>query len=304
MRSRYKLLAALTLAFCLIEAMPGYGQNPDSADQPPSSGWHKFNESRQAADQQEPPASASQLPSQLILPAGAWIAVRVNQPLSSDRNQPGQAFTATLVQPLVVDGLVIARRGQTIGGRVAEAQKAGRVKGTSRLGLELTEISLVDGQQLPVRTQLIEYGGGTSVGRDVAAVATTTGLGAAIGAAARGGYGAGVGAVAGAAASTIGVLVTRGRPTVVYPESVLTFRTMAPLAISTERSQQAFQPVTQEDYEPRPLQRRPGPPPTLGPPFPYYTGYYYPYSPFYYGPSFFFFSGPRFYHSRGFYRRW
>src|SRR3989442_5395645 len=219
MRSRYKLLAALTLAFCLIEAMPGYGQHPESADRPPSGGWKKFNESRQAADQQGPPASASQLPSQLILPAGAWIAVWVNQPLSSDQNQLGEAFTATLVQPLVVDGLVIARRGQTIGGRVAEAQKAGRVKGTSRLGLELTEISLVDGQQLPVRTQLIEYGGGTSVDRDVAPVATTTGLRAAIGAAARGGYGAGVGAVAGAAASTIRGLFSRGAPAPVYSES-------------------------------------------------------------------------------------
>src|SRR2546425_2735041 len=236
MRSQYKLLAALTLAFCLIEAMQGYGQTPDSADQPPSSGWHKFNESRQAADQQEPPALASQLPSQLILPAGAWIAVWVNQPLSSDQNQPGEAFTATLVQPLVVDGLVIARRGQTIGGRVAEAQKAGRVKGTSRLGLELTEISLVDGQQLPVRTQLIEYGGGTSVGRDVAAVATTTGLGAAIGAAARGGYGAGVGAVAGAAASTNRGPVTRGAATPGYSQALVTFPTLAPLSVSTEPS--------------------------------------------------------------------
>src|SRR2546426_9037832 len=212
MRSRYKLLAALTIAFCLGEAMSGNAQDADSADQAPSSGWHKFNESQQAADQPEPPALASQLPSQLILPAGTWIVVRVNQPLSSDRNQPGEAFTATLVQPLVVNGLVIARRGQTIGGRVAEAQKAGRVKGTSRLGLELTEISVVDGQQLPVRTQLIEYGGGTSVGRDATAVATTTGLGAAIGGAARGGYGAGVGAVAGIAPSIIGDPFSQGEP--------------------------------------------------------------------------------------------
>ncbi len=288
-RSQYKLLAALTLALCLSQAMPGHAQEPNTAAQPPS--------------------SATQVPAQLVLPAGAWISVRVNQPLSSDQNQPGDAFTGTLVQPLIVNGFVIARRGQTIGGRVAEAQKAGRVKGTSRLGLELAEISLVDGQQLPVRTQLAEYSGGTSVGRDVTAVGTTTGIGAAIGAAARGGFGAGVGAAAGAAASTIGVLVTRGRPTVVYPESVLTFRTLEPLTISTERSQQAFQPVTQQDYEQRTLQHRRGPPPTLGPPPFYYTGYgyypyYYPYSPFYYGPGFFFFSGPRFHHFGGFRRRW
>ena len=39
---------------------------------------------------------------------------------------------------------------QTVEGRIVVAQKAGRRSGTSSLGLELTEISLVDGTQLPV----------------------------------------------------------------------------------------------------------------------------------------------------------
>jgi hypothetical protein len=234
----------------------------------------------------------------------------VNQPLSSDHNQPGDAFTGTLVQPLVANGRVVARRGQTVGGRVAEAVKAGHVKGTSRLGIQVTEVSLVDGQQMPVKTQLVNRQGDTSVGRDVAAVGTTTAVGAAIGAAADRGFGAGMGAIAGAGASIIGVLATRGRPTVVYPETVLTFRLEAPVSISTERSEDAFQPVGQQDYEQHQL--RQGPPPHLagGPPRPAYAypyAYPYPYAgyypPLYYGPSLFFYSGPRFY-GRGFYRRW
>ena len=255
--------------------MPGHAQGPNPAD---------------------PPYWASQPPSQLILPAGTWITVRVNQPLSSDQNQPGDSFTATLAQPLVVEGLVIARRGQTVRGRIAEAQKAGRAKGTSRLGLELTEISIVDGQQMPVLTQFIEYQGGTSVGQDATAVATATGIGAAIGAAADGGFGAGMGAIAGAAASTIGVLVTRGRATVIYPEAVLTFRTMQPLTISTERSGPAFLPVSQQDYEPQRMQRRAGPP-TLAPPPAYYPYSYDPYysSPRVFSPRIFIYSRPRFY---------
>ena len=163
------------------------------------------------------------------------------------------------MQPLVVNGFVVARRGQTFGGRVAEAVKAGRAKGTSRLGLEINEISLVDGQQLPVKTQLISRRGDSSVGRDAVAIGTTTGVGAAVGAAADGGTGAGIGALAGAAASTIGVLMTRGKPTVVYPEMVLTFRMEAPLNISTERSAAAFQPVIPEDYEQQPTLYRRGP---------------------------------------------
>jgi hypothetical protein len=182
--------------------------------------------------------------------------VRVDQPLSSDRSYGGEVFTSTLIQPLVVDGFVVARPGQIVAGHVAEAERAGRASGTSRLGLELTEISLVDGQQLPVLTQWIEYEGPTSVGNDVATVATVTGVGAAIGAAVDGGFGAGMGALAGAAASAIGVLATRGKPTEVYPESVLTFRTLSPLVIWTDRSAQAFLPVTQADYDRRVLERR------------------------------------------------
>jgi hypothetical protein len=240
-------------------------------------------------------------PHDLTLQAGSWITVRVDQPLSSDHNQQGDAFTATLVKPLVADGFVIARAGQTIAGRVTDAEKAGRVKGTSRLGLQLTEISLVDGQQKPLRTQLIERQGNTSVGRDVGAVATTTGVGAAIGAAADGGFGAGMGAIAGAGASVIGVLLTRGHATVVYPESVLTFRLEAPLTVSTDRSYEAFQPVGQQDYNYRSQNLHPRGPSLYGPPSPYYYGGY-PYPYFYGGPSFFFFGGSRFGH--GFHRRW
>jgi hypothetical protein len=236
------------------------------AQERPATGWHKFGETR---TQEAPPP----MPANLTLAAGTWITIRVDEPLSSDHNQPGEAFTATLVQPLVANGFVVARRGQTVGGQVAEAVKAGRAKGTSRLGLQITEISLVDGQQPPVKTQLISRRGDTSVGRDVAVVGTTTGVGAAVGAAAAGGTGAGIGAAAGAAASTIGVLMTRGKPTVVYPEMVLTFRLEAPLTISTERSAGAFQPVMPEDYEQQPTLYRRGPP--APPPPTYFIGGYY-----------------------------
>ena len=95
----------------------------------------------------------------LTLPAGSWITVRVNEELSSDRSRPGDTFTATLAQPLVADGRLLALRGQTVSGVVVEAHKAGAVKGTSSLGLELTEISLADGRQMQVKTRVIDRRG-------------------------------------------------------------------------------------------------------------------------------------------------
>ncbi|MGA2325354.1 MAG: hypothetical protein ABSH05_03625 [Bryobacteraceae bacterium] len=300
MNTKHKWVFFAVLAFALAGALPGLAQDSSPATEPSSGGWRKFAEA--------PPADPQPVSSQLTLPVGTWITVRVDEPLSSDHNQPGDTFTATLVQPLVANGRVVARRGQTVAGVVAQAEKAGRAKGTSSLGLQLTELGLADGRQIQVKTRLMERRGDTSVGRDAAAIGTTTGVGAAIGAAADGGFGAGMGAIAGAAASTIGVLLTRGKPTVVYPEDMLTFRLEAPLTISTDSSPDAFPPVVQEDYQQRPsFQQRmsSGPPPPYygyyGYPYPNYYSYFYP--PYFWGPGFYFYSGPRFSYRGGHFHR-
>ena len=98
---------------------------------------------RRGAAPQQP---RMEIPAKLTIREGTLITVRVDQPVSSDRNQPGDPFSAILVRPVVVDGVVVAERGQTLTGRVVEAQKAGKVKGVSRLAVELAELTLPDGQ--------------------------------------------------------------------------------------------------------------------------------------------------------------
>lgn len=307
----FTLLSAMAVGTLALAQDNFEQQNPPASSQNSAPGWHRFGERVQdpasapqsAAPQQAQPPREYPMPSSLTLPAGSWITVRVNQPLSSDRNRPGDAFTASLVEPIVVQGLVVARRGQTIGGRVSQTTNAGRVKGSSTLGVELTEVSLVDGQQVPVKTQLMERRGNTSVGRDVAAVGATTGLGALIGAAAGGGWGAGIGALAGAAVGTTGVLATRGEPTVIYPETVLTFRLEQPVTI-TSQAMQAFQPAAQDEYDrpdrDRPAMRYNAPPPAYRNPYPAAVTPYYPYYPSF-GLSFY--SGPGYFYGRGYYGR-
>jgi hypothetical protein len=225
-------------------------------------------------------------PFSLTLPAGAIVRVRVDEWLSSDQNLPGDNFSAVLDQPIVVDGWVVARRGQAQTGRVSVAKKAGRTSGTSQLGVEMPELTLVDGQQLQLQTQMVQMSAGTSHGQDAAVIGSTTGVGATIGAIAEGGAGAAAGAGVGAIAGIVGVMATRGKPTAIPPETVLTFRLQSPVTISTERSQFAFQPVTQSDYDSQNShERRPhmrsGPSPYYG----YPPTYPYPYF-FYPGPYF------------------
>ncbi len=255
---------------------------------------------------QQPRYDAQRGPIELTVAPGTWITVRMNEPISSDRAQPGDAFLGTLAQPIVANGLVVARRGQTVQGRVTDVLRAGRVRGTSRLGVQITEVSLVDGQQIPVNTQFIERHGDTSVAEDLGAIGITSGIGAAIGAVAGGGWGAGIGALAGAAVGTTGILSSRGRETVLFPEQVLTFRLEAPVHIASQASG-AFQPGSAADYE-RPTRLAQGPS-LARPAYPLYSAYPPYYASPYYG-SFGFYSGPGFYngrgggYSRGYGRRW
>ncbi|MBZ5544730.1 MAG: hypothetical protein LAO07_13795 [Acidobacteriia bacterium] len=277
---------AFALAICLGASPLWTAQ--DQQDAPQEAVQQPADEPAPDNAPQAPPAEYLQVPRTLTVPAGTLITIRTSQYLSSDQNRPGDGFSAELQQPLVVHGWVLARRGQTVLGRVAVAQKAGRIKGVSQLGVELSQLVLVDGQQLPIHTQLMQTSGGTSHGPEAAAVGTTTAIGAAIGAAAHGGEGAGIGAAAGAGAGLAGVLLTRGRQTVIPPETSLTFRLEFPLTISTERSRVAFRPVEPEDYNAgRTFQRRterfavaPRTPP------PAYWGGYYPWGYYYPGPFF------------------
>jgi len=275
------------------QAQPKYP--PQDADKPPYSKDRRHDPGNGQPERDQPATgqphsgnasdTSTQLPSLLTIPAGTILLIRMNDFLSSDRNQLGDQFTAVLEQPVVVNGWVVARRGQVLMGQVKAAQKAGRVKGVSQLGLELTDLTVVDGRQVPILTELWKGSAGTSQGQDAATITGTTGFGALIGAAADWGRGAAIGAGVGAAAGIGAVLLTRGRPTEIFPEAPLSFRLVDPVKVDTTASQQAFLPVTQRDFDgDRGEHHRPrlaaGYPPPYGP-----CGYYRP-CYLYPGPAF------------------
>ena len=305
----YKKISTTTYAVLLgLLSVPTFAQvrpTVEQVQQMLADGAPATNDAAPAPVQQAPLQQVMDpIPGRLTIKAGTYVTVRMNEILSSDHSMQGDAFTATLTKPIVVDGVVVAQRGQNVTGRVTEAKKAGRVSGTSRLGIQLVEVPVVDGQQLPIQSELLTRNGPTSTGRDAGAIAATTGVGAAIGAGVNGGIGAGIGAAAGFVAGVAGVLLTRGHPTEIYPETMLTFRVTQDTMVSTDHSQQAFRYVQPSDYESPAAQpqlvRRPPPPPHPAyaygyPGYGYGYGYGYPYYP-YWGPSFYF--GPRFYYGR------
>ena len=98
----------------------------------------------------------------MLIKPGTYVTVRTAQGLSSDHNQAGDFFSASLAAPIVVDGIVVAQTGQHVIGKVAEAKKAGRVEGTSRLALQLTGLTLVDGTQANIQSYVVQRNGQTA----------------------------------------------------------------------------------------------------------------------------------------------
>jgi hypothetical protein len=100
----------------------------------------------------------------VTLAAGTVLPVRIGQSLSSARNQPGDSFLATLIQPLVIGGWVIAERGARLEGRVDAAQ-SGRVKGVAHLEISIVRVALSDGQNIRVGTEpYAKEGSGSAIG--------------------------------------------------------------------------------------------------------------------------------------------
>ncbi len=180
------------------------------------------------------PAPEVRVPHTVTLAAGTLLPVRIGETLSSAHSQIGDTFLATLTQPLVIDGFVIAERGARVEGRVVDAAQAGRVRGASHLSISVVRLATSDGQNIRIRTEAYVKDGGSSTGTDAAKIGGGAALGAIIGAIAGGGKGAAIGAGAGGAVGAGDVMLTHGPSAEIKVETQVTFRVQDSVTI-TER---------------------------------------------------------------------
>ena len=165
-----------------------------------------------------------------IVPAGQHIVVRLGQAVGSKISSPGQAFTATVAQPVEVDGKVLIPSGAEASGTVAEAVPLGRFKGGARLRLSLDSLR-VGGNTYKVETAAITQSAKGKGKRTAVAVGGGAGLGAIIGGLAGGGKGTAIGVLAGAGAGTAGAAFTGNKNIVLPAEATLSFKLLQPLEV-------------------------------------------------------------------------
>lgn len=164
------------------------------------------------------------------VPAGTRLLIRTVDSIDSNKQKSGYRFTATLETNLQVGNSVIAPRGTTVYGRLAQASSAGRMSGSSQLTLELTDI-VINGSNYPLLTSTYEVKGKGEGGNTAKKVVGGAGLGALIGGIAGGGKGAGIGALAGAGAGTAVAASKKGEQLQIPSETLLEFRLEQPVSL-------------------------------------------------------------------------
>ena len=178
-----------------------------------------------------PPAAATAPQnSAAVIPSGTALHVRVDEAIDTRRNRAGDGFSATLAEPIEMDGRALLPAGTEFTGHVTTAAASGRLKGRAYIGLRLDAFRL-NGREYPIQTSSVERVSASHKKRNAILIGGGAGLGAAIGALAGGGKGALIGAGAGAGAGTAGAAATGRRQVGIGAETPLRFTLRASVEI-------------------------------------------------------------------------
>ncbi len=164
------------------------------------------------------------------LARGTEISVRMVDSIDSEQHRPGDVFSATLEDPIVMGNDVIAQKGAKAVVRLADAKDSGKLSGRSSLTLQLVSV-VIDGKTVQIDSSDVAQQSGSRTERTAKSAAAVGVLGAIIGGIAGGGKGAAIGAAAGAGAGAGAQVLLDPQKVKVPSETVLTFITAAPTRI-------------------------------------------------------------------------
>lgn len=183
----------------------------------------------------QPPPPAPVVPAHLSIPAGATLAIRIDQHLSAKTSHVGDAFTGELVEPVRArDGGVALPKLTRVGGVVDAAHRRGHFRGKSELELRLTSLTL-NGTKYPLVTEDASRTKKGKGKRSTAMIGGGAGLGMLVGGVATGGVGLLVGGLVGGGAGTAAAGLTGNRDLDIPAESIVHFTLADRLVVQAPR---------------------------------------------------------------------
>ena len=232
---RLKSVALATAILLLVAAGCSKKPEPASNAAAPTGATAASGTTGTAGTTSAPPGSAATAaapaaPQPVTLPEGTVITVRLNERVSSKDSSPGDRFTATVVQPVQVDGKDVIPKGAAVTGTVTDAKARGKIKGSATLRLVLDSVTIND-KKYDIQTTAVarsmqgkgkrtaEFGGGGAA------------AGALIGGLAGGGKGLGIGLLAGGAAGLAGGAFTGNKDIEMPAETLLSFKLLKPVDV-------------------------------------------------------------------------
>ena len=239
MRCRF---VATILAVCMVMCAAGCNKKQEAAQEAPGAGAtgsqaaatpSPTNSPEAATAPQEKAASEEKASKPVVIPTGTVLTVRLGQAVGSKISNTGDTFTATLAEPVSVDGRTVIPSGSEASGTVTNAKPLGRFKGGAALALRLDSITVHGVKHAARTTAVVESATGKGK-RTATMIGGGAGLGALIGGLAGGGKGAAIGAIAGAGAGTAGTAFTGNKDIVLPAESALRFKLTGPLDLGTK----------------------------------------------------------------------
>jgi BON domain len=180
-----------------------------------------------AAPQAPPPPPA---PRKLIIDQGTQLAIRLIDPIDSEKNQTGDTFHATLNAPLTSDGEEAVPAGVELVGHLVEVKSAGKFAGQSVVVLQLDSLAS-GGKTYSLQTDQYRKQGSSRGKNTAEKVGGGAIIGGIIGAIADGGKGAAIGSAAGAGVGGGVQAATKGQQIKLPSETVLNFTLQAPITV-------------------------------------------------------------------------
>ena len=170
---------------------------------------------------------------EVTVPQGTALPLELETALSSETAHIETPVRARLRQAVVVDGHTAIPAGAVVTGVVTEVERAGRVKGRSRISFTFNNVEANNVRE-DLKTNPLTFVGEASKGEDATKVGAGAVGGAIIGGILGGKSGAAKGAAVGGAAGTGVVLATRGKEVTLASGADLAASLAQPLTIRVE----------------------------------------------------------------------